>query len=312
MRRVPSPPTRRQELVGGGLILAAAVQFGAVVGLGKVVTDGGLPVGPFLSVRFLGAAVLLALLLGALRQPLAAAPHEGWRLAGLGVAGYAVESGLFFLALRHATAPAATLLFFTYPVWVSLLAAAAGRGTPTGLVALSLVSAVAGAAIVVVGSGGVDIHGAGILLAFGSSLAFALYLLGAESVLHHTNSITGSMWVSMSAGGALAVLSVATGTWTWPAGARQWAPVLFAALFTAGAFFCLFAGLRRLGAVRTAIVSAAEPLAASAIAVIFLGEPLRPPTIVGGVFILAGAVAASVARAETPGRPEGPARPPVP
>ena len=65
---------------------------------------------------------------------------------------------------------------------------------------------------------------------------------------------------------------------------------------TAVAFFALFGGLRRLGAVRTSVVMATEPVAASAFAIGFLGEPLRTLMVAGGVLIVAGAVGASLAR----------------
>ena len=73
-------------------------------------------------------------------------------------------------------------------------------------------------------------------------------------------------------------------------------PVLATGLFTAGAFGCLFAGLRRLGAVRTSIVAATEPLAASALAAVFLHQSIRPGVVAGGGLIIAAAVVASVAR----------------
>jgi drug/metabolite transporter (DMT)-like permease len=311
MRESAGPSVKGQRTVdplGGGLVALASLQFGGVVVLGKIVTDGGLPVSSFLAVRFAAAALLLAGALGAIRQPLAAAPGEGRRLALLGTAGYAVEAGLFFAALQHGTAPAVTLLFFTYPVLVSLLSVAMGRGLPGRLVVVALLSSVAGAVVVVVAGQGLEIQAAGVLFALGSAVTFSLYLLGADAVLKRTNSLAGSMWVSGSAAAALAVFAVATGTGQWPVGLRQWAPVLGSAAFTAGAFVCLFAGLRRLGAVRTSIVAASEPLSATILAVIFLNEPLRAATVFGGVLILAGAVTASLARRGEP----SPAEPPVP
>ena len=210
--------------------------------------------------------------------------------------GYSVESGLFFAAIQHGSAPAATLLFFTYPVWVSLIWVVIRRRLPQRLVLASLGAAVGGAAIVILGSGGLDISTAGILFAFGSSLAFSLYLIGADRMVRQTESLTAAMWVAAAAGAALAVVSVVAGVWQWPSGPHQWAPVLGSGVLTAGAFFGLFAGLRRLGPVRTAVISASEPLWATIMTVAFLGEPLSPATAIGGVFILAGAVTASLVR----------------
>jgi drug/metabolite transporter (DMT)-like permease len=294
------------DALGSGLIVLGSFQFGGVVVLGKIVTDGGLPVPAYLAVRFAAATLLLAAALAASGQPLAAARGERWRLVVLGMAGYGLEAGLFFAALRHGSAATATLLFFTYPAIVTLLAAATGRGVPSGLVVVALCSSVAGAALVVVAGHGLVISGAGVLFALAAALVFSLYLLGVDAVLDRTNSLTGSMWVSGAAAVALAATAAVSGTGDWPAGPRQWGPVLASAGFTAGAFACLLAGLRRLGPVRTAIVGATEPLAASLLAVIFLRESLGPATVVGGTLILAGSVAASLARRERPPDPPPP------
>ena len=298
----------RVDALGGIFVGLAALQFGVVVILGKILANARFPTLSLLAIRFGLAAVIMVAILVAIRQPLAAAPGEGWRLAILGVAGYAVESSLFFSALHHGGAAAVTLLFFTYPVWVTLLSLAAGKGPPARLVLFSLVAAVGGASLVVVGSGGLEITNAGIAFAFGSALAFALYLTGADLVLKETNSLTGSMWVSGSAAIGLGALAVVTGSARLPHGSHQWVPIVIIAAFTAGAFICLFAGLRRLGAVRTSIVASTEPLVAAVLSVIFLGERLFGGTIAGGVLILVGAVTASLARAgrgAPPGRPGG-------
>jgi hypothetical protein len=75
------------DALGGGLIVVGSLQFGGVVVLGKIVTDGGLPVPAYLAIRFAAAAVLLAVALAATRQSLAAARRDGWRLLLLGMAG---------------------------------------------------------------------------------------------------------------------------------------------------------------------------------------------------------------------------------
>src|SRR6266540_870999 len=278
----------RVNALGSGLIVLGSLQFGGVVVLGKIVTDGGLSIPSYLAVRFGAAALLLAAALAAARQPLAAARGERWRLVVLGMAGYGLEAGLFFTALRHGSAATAALLFFTYPAIVTLLAGATGRGLPSGLVVMALCSSVAGAALV--------ISGVGVLFALAAALVFSLYLLGVDAVLDRTNSLTGSMWVSGAAAVALAATAAVSGTGDWPVGLRQWVPVLASAGFTAGAFVCLLAGLRRIGPVRASIVGATEPLAATFLAVIFLRESLAAATVVGGALILAGAVTASLAR----------------
>jgi drug/metabolite transporter (DMT)-like permease len=297
---VQTAPAR--DLLSGGFIALAAILFGGVVVLGKTL-PGDLPVASMLAVRFGVAALVLAAVLVARRQPVRPARGEGVRLMLLGAVGYAVESAFFFLALARGSASAVTLLFFTYPVWVAVLSAVLGMGLPGWLVGGSLLAAVAGAALVITSGGGLDITAVGIGFALASAVTFSFYLLGAEALVSRTSSLASAMWVSASASVALAVYSAAGGAERFPQGGEEWLRVSSMGLLTAAAFFCLFVGLRRVGAVRTAVIAALEPVATSVMAVTILGEALRPGVALGGILILASAVAASLAR--PPARAEG-------
>lgn len=286
----------RRDPVGGVFVGVASILFAGTVILGDIAMRDDLPVASMLAIRFGTAAVVLAVVQVALRRPLRPAPREGRWLVALGAVGYALESGLFFLGLARGTAAAVTLLFFTYPVWVALLSAALGAGPPGWLVGGSLVAAVAGAAIVVTSSGGLDITGAGIAFALGASVTFTFYLLGVDALVRATSPLVSAMWVSGSAALGLGSFAVVSGVGRWPVGTAEWLPVLGMGGLTAGAFILLFLGLRRIGPVRTSIIAAGEPVATSLLAVLFLDQALRPGVALGGALILAGAVAASLAR----------------
>lgn len=294
--RSPARAGAFRELVAGGFVALASLQFGAVVILGKFMADRGLPIPSMLAIRFALAGILLAVALALSRTPLRAAPGEGPRLVILGGIGYAAESALFFFALRYGTAAAITLLFFTYPVWVTGLSALMGMGVPGRLVLGALTITVAGAALVVAASGGLGLQPAGVAIALGSAVTFSLYLVGVDQTVRATSPPAAAMWVSLSAAAGLALFAAVSGQARLPSGTDEWIPVAAMGVLTAGAFFCLFAGLRRLGAVRTAIVAALEPVATAILALVFLGERLGPGVIAGGSLILAGAVTASVAR----------------
>ncbi len=290
---------RSADAAGGLFIVLASLQFGVVVVLGRIVTDGprGMPVPAMLAIRFGVAAFLLLGTLAALRRPALPVRDERLPLAGLAVAGYAVEASLFFLAVRHGEAAAVTLLFFTYPIFVTLGSMALGQGAPGILVGGSLACAVGGSALVILSGGGLAIEGLGVAFALGAAGVYSGYLLGADRVLRRTEPLAGAMWVSLFASLGLAVYAGVSGNVRAPDGLRQWAPLVGMGAATAGAFVCLFSGLRRLGPVRTAVVAATEPLAATVLAFLFLSEPIRPGVVGGGALILVGAVAASLARA---------------
>jgi len=298
---------RTAEAFGGLLVILASLQFGIVVVLGKLAQRSGIAVFSMLAVRFGIAAVAIAILLLALRQTLLAVPSERWWLVGLGVLGYSVESALFFFALRHGEAAAVTLLFFTYPVFVALAWVALGRGVPSALIWVALVCAVIGSALVIAFSGRLAISPIGVVFAVGSALSFTAYLLVLDHTVRRTDPLVASMWIAGWASVALLVYALATGGSWETSGATTWLQMAGMGVCTAGAFVCLFTGLKRLGPVRTSIIAAAEPLATTVLAWAILGEQIHPAMAVGGVLILAGAIAATLA-----GQPVTPPEPPVP
>jgi drug/metabolite transporter (DMT)-like permease len=218
----------------------------------------------------------------------------------LAVFGYAIEASLFFTAAQHGTVAAVTLLFFLYPVFVTVWAWALGGRLPARLTVIALVCAVAGAVIVVGTGTGLEIDGVGVLLAFATAVTYSLYLTGADLWIRRTAALTSAMWISAGASIGLFVYANVVGHWEVPSGAATWGPLVGMGLASAGAFFFLMEALARIGAVRTAIVSAMEPLAAAVLGFIFLDESVAFGVAAGGVLILAGAILASLARTPTP------------
>jgi drug/metabolite transporter (DMT)-like permease len=103
----------------------------------------------------------------------------------------------------------------------------------------------------------------------------------------------GLRGVADAGGAALATVLVATAVVLVAAAARHdvhgvW-PFLLAGLLAPGAsqiFFTL--GVREIGASRTSVAAGAAPLVAVAIAIAFLGEPVRAPLLLGALAIVAG------------------------
>lgn len=285
---------------------AASLQFGIIVVLGKRVLERGMTVESMLAFRFGVAAIILSAGLVVLRRPLVAVRGERAGLAALAVFGYAVEASLFFTAARHGTAAAATLLFFTYPVIVTLGAWLIGGGVPGRLTVVALVSTLAGASIVAGTGAGISIERVGVVFALGAAALYSAYLVGSDLVLRRTAPFTSAMWVAAGAAAGLFVYATVAGRYTSPQVSADWWAILAMGIATAGAFVCLLGALQRIGAVRTAIVSATEPLSAAFFGFLFLDETVSAGTAIGGALILAGAVAASLARVTTAGESQIP------
>ncbi len=212
MSEVPAPDRRavtpRQELWGSTLSAVMALQFAAVVMLGKEVAAGDLPF-PMLALRFAGQSVLLFIVLLLLRKPLTPAPGERLPLILAATIGYGTEAALFFSALNHGKAGAVTLLFYLYPVWVMLATIAIDRRPPGWRLFVALLLALGGSAVVIVGGGEVEVAPIGIFLALATSVAYTAYLITADRTIRKTDPVTAAAWLGAGAAIANVVFALA-------------------------------------------------------------------------------------------------------
>jgi drug/metabolite transporter (DMT)-like permease len=287
----------RRELVGSFLGVLTGVLFSFVVIFGKGLLNGQPPFA-LLFFRFAVAALILAVVTVASGRPLLPERGERLGLAAVATLGYGTESALYWAALNHGSAAAVTLLFYTYPVWVMVVAIGLDRRVPARALVVALAMAIGGSAIVVVGGSGVDITRVGIVLSLTCAVAYTAYLTGAERVVRRTNPLTTATW--LGAGVALANLTYAVVLqgWSMPTGPYAALRVLGMGVSTAGAFVCLIASLQRIGAVRNAILGVIEPLMVAVLAAVFLNEPITISVAVGGILILIGGVIATLVRGE--------------
>ena len=86
----------------------------------------------------------------------------------------------------------------------------------------------------------------------------------------------------------MSAVTVVRGGAAVPANLTAWLLLLGLALVsTVMPVFSISHGLQRLGATRASILGTVEPVLTSLLAVIFLGDRIRPIQLLGGAFILA-------------------------
>ena len=285
---MPLPPHARR---GFALALVAAGAFGALPVFGKFAFAEGLSVVTLLAWRFgIAAALLWGLVLarpsasgaGRMRGPRRAA------LLGLGAV-YAVNSGLYFLALRRIPATATSLVFYVYPALVALLEIAflGRRARPAKLGALALT--LAGVALTVgVARGGLD--PIGVALALASAVVVSAYLSLGELALAGLPTLPATAHVMLGTALAYAAWHVAAGA-DLPSGLRAWVLVgTMAVVSTALSILAMLGAIARIGAGATSILITLEVLVTAGLAAALLGETLEPRQYAGGALILSGVV----------------------
>lgn len=270
------------RLLGVVLALTSATAFGVMPVLTKVVyEDGTEPVG-LLALRFWLAALLL---LGLARLRGEALPR-GSRLIALlllGGVGYVAQSLCYFFALERISAGLSALLLYFYPAVVVVLSAVLLRDRPRPVAVVCVVVATVGTALTIGPVQGGQV--VGVLLALGSALAYALYILGNSRVKGVGPFATAATVMS-----ACAVVYGTLGLVTrpqLPSTTSAWVALVGVALIgTVVAVTTFFGALALLGPSDTSVVSTVEPVVSVGVAALVLGEVLSPLQLAGGVLVL--------------------------
>ena len=286
-----SGPSSTGRLRGLALIGLAAVSWGTTGSVTTVLvaTAGTTPL-VIGAVRMLIAAVLLAVLTRTITGSLRVARADRWRCVVLGVCMAAFQACYFSAVTLTGIAVAALIAICCAPLLIAGLAAAVLGERLTGRVGGALALGIAGTALLIVGPRtAADVSApfvAGVLLALGASLAYALYVVLAKAALARTGPLP--LAAASFGVGALVLLPMLAG----PDVGRQlglgWAWLLYlGAVTTAGAYAIYTLGLREVPASSAGVVALLEPLTATGLGVFLFGERLGAAGAAGAVLLFA-------------------------
>lgn len=294
-------PSSRRHSQGVALCVASAVGFGLMAIFAKEAYAAGVGVATLLVLRFALAAGAFWAIVTA-RRPARPAPRVVLAGLGMGAVLYAAQSGLFFSALTRIDASLTSLLLYTFPALVVLVALALGRERPERRRIVALAFASAGAALVLLTGPGADPDGLGVVLGLGSALAYTTYILVADSVVGRLDPFLLSALVATGAAASFTVYVAVSGDlslgfapigWLWIAGVVAFSTVLALSFF--------LVGLPKVGPSTASIVSTIEPVVTVGLAMALFGERLGAAQALGGALVI-GAV---VLLARRPGRRRG-------
>ena len=272
--------TERSDLVGIGLAMFGAVAFGTLAILAKNAYEAGAQAVPLLAARFSVTAILLVGYQLVRRQRLFVERDKIVRLLLLGALGYGVESTLFFLALERAPASVVGLVFYSYPLWTTLIAIAMRLERFDARLGLALLLGTIGVASIFSLTATSLI---GPLFALGAAVMVALFYIGAQIFTEGTDPSTAATWTAAGAGLALVTLTAAQGTGL---PSEAWGSAAGLGVATAVAFIATYAAIARIGSSRTAIANMMELVTTFILAALLLGEEITVRLIVGAVLVL--------------------------
>jgi drug/metabolite transporter (DMT)-like permease len=296
---------------GTALIVLASFCFGTSGPLVKPTMDAGLSPQQVASFRIGLAAVLLLAVVAVTRPGLLRVRRADLPLLlGYGLVGVAAVQLLYFAAVSRIPIGVAMLLEFMSPVLVALWVRFVRRvilprrmwvGTALALLGLAMVAEV---------WQGLRIDALGLLFGIGAALCAAAYFLIGEhgvTALPPLGLVTWGMVV-----GAVAIAVIAP-PWSLPgevlAGDAEfgawrvpvWALLVTCAVVsTAMAYLLSISAMRYLPANVVSVIALCEPIVATVLAWLLLGQALTFAQVVGAVVLLAGATVVQLASRITP------------
>ncbi len=305
-------PARRQRPRVGYAMAASAATLWAINGtVSKVILASGISSLRLSEVRTTGALVGLVLVL------LATAP-TGFRvrrrelphLALFGIGGLALVQWFYFLAIHRLEVGIALLIEYLAPLLVALWARFAFHEAVRRRIWLALALALVGLGLIVDVFHGGSLSTMGIVFALAAAVTYALYILLAEHAVGNRDPVSLLAW---GFGFAAVFWAIIAPWWSFPGhrvGASvsllghlhtQHLPVwgLMAWMIVPGTivpFFLLVSALRHLSATRVAIIAMVEPVVATIVAWVWLGESLGALQLIGAATVLAAIALAQTAR----------------
>ena len=282
------------ETRGYLLAAAAACLWGLSGVISKYLFRADLRPIDLLSLRTLLATVLLTVIVSiAAPRLLRIRKADLGYFALLGFLGLAANQYLYYIALDLTSVAFALLLQYTAPLFLLAYGLIARTETMSPGKVIAAVTAVSGCALMVGGQEGGIGHAStrGILTALGSALCFAFYTRYGQIGLKKYSATTVLLYAFVFATLAWTVIRP---VWNLPLksySSETWVLVLYLSSLASILPFALYlASLKYLEASRTNITSTLEPVVASTIAWIWLGEHMTRWQIAGGGAVLVGVI----------------------
>jgi drug/metabolite transporter (DMT)-like permease len=268
-------------------VMLAACAFGTVPIFTVLGTRAGITLLGLLAIRFALATAALIAMAGGVRA-LRLDPRRAAMLVLLAGGGQSAIAVLTLTALDYVSVATLGFLFYTYPAWVAIIAAARGMERLTTQRALALALALAGIVTMVGVPGSGTLDPRGVALALVAAVVYAAYIPmmarrqeGIPPAVTATYTALGVMVLTGAAAIAMGELTLRLTPTAW------WATIALALVSTVLPYLLFLRGLAVLGPVRTAIVSTVEPFWTTLLGAVVLGQPMTARTLAGGVLIAA-------------------------
>ena len=266
-------------------LFAVAVSLGSGHVAARLAFANGVNVITAATVRSVGAGLLLLVLLKLRREAVLPLPPAFRSTMALGLL-IAAQTVCIQVAVGLIPVTLAILIFYTYPFLTGVAASLLGDERFTPRLAVALVTAFAGLALVL----GVEpqpVNPWGMLAALGAAVTFSAAMVLTPRLAPGLSTPLRTFFMLATTAAIFVAASAATQAFRLPETGPGWIGLAGLTLGYALGITGLFLLLPRLGAVQTSIVLNLEPVVVAGIAWLALGEALTALQIAGAVIVVA-------------------------
>jgi DME family drug/metabolite transporter len=211
------------------------------------------------------------------------APRDLPMVIVFAITGVTLFYGSYQMAIRSGGAALASVLLYTAPAWVSLIARFTYRELFTPAKSIALVLTITGVVCVSRGGGTVRIGWEALLFGLTAGFCYSLYYIFGKHF--STRYSSPNLFLYLLPIGAITLLPWVKFSAKSPA---AWgALITIALLCTYGAYFCYYIGVRCLEASRASIAATLEPVVAAVVAFFWWGEAFGVTGYIGSALIIA-------------------------
>lgn len=287
---------QNHQLLGTLQVLTSGLLYGLIGYFGLQLYAEGLSVPTLLFWRFFVAAMWMLAAFAIFRRPGKRKPSAITRAkmlqtAVVGSISYVGGSTFFYLSSLHIGTGCAMVIFFSFPVFVTLFSVYFRHSKLNRYVLLSLVMVVVGLSMLNHGGENVqDIEG--ILLALVASFSYGVYVYYSKHHSTKADSLLQTLAICLGCAMISLFVAVLSHSFSFP---TSWLAIrnilILGIVSTAIPIQLLLNGLRYISSVKASILSVTEPLTTVLIGVLFMDESLSVMQIAGIIIILSGALA---------------------
>ncbi|MFZ2314111.1 MAG: DMT family transporter [Gammaproteobacteria bacterium] len=287
-------PLISNQLRGTLLVALSGMLYGIVGYCGTMLFREHFSVPAMLFWRFSIATIWVGVSCLSQRKKLLIHAH---RYKGLGKAVlfssvfYSGASAFYFLATEHHIGTGvAMVIFFSFPVFVTLFAWVLSEWKINEATFASLIMVIIGL-ILLKDHGSNALNIVGVLLGVIAAISYACYVYNSQHTTYIIDTRLLTLLICASNSAIFFLLMIYTHTFTVPTTITAWANVLAIGIIaTALPIQLLLDGLKFISSVKASILSVLEPVMVVVVGLAFLGESISSMQVIGIITVLTGAI----------------------